>query len=90
MAYRQVTGLGKANSGNLPKIKPDKQHLMYYVMLYVDYDVLNLHIGHVQSSTTSSMPVSHAAAPSARLDCMQLYLVRCAQTIRRLAAKTFA
>ena len=54
------------------------------------YDELNLHIGHVQSSITSSLSVSHAAAPSARLDCMQLYLVRRAQTVRGLAAETFA
>ena len=59
-------------------------------MLCVDYDVLNLHIGHVQSSITSSLSVSHAAAPSARLDCMQLYLVRRAQTVRGLAAETLA
>ena len=59
-------------------------------MLYVDYDVLVLHIGHVLSPITSSLSVSHAAAPSAWLDCMQLYLVRCAQTVRRLAAETFA
>ena len=63
---------------------------MYYVMLCVDYDVLNLHIGHVQRPITSSLSVSHAAAPSARLDCMQLYLVCRAQTVRRLAAETFA
>ena len=63
---------------------------MYYVMMCVDYDVLILHISHVQSSITSSLPVTHAAAPSARLDCMQLYLVRRAQTVRRLAAETFA
>ena len=48
---------------------------MYYVILCVDYDVLNLHIGHVQSEITSSLSVSHAAVPSAWLDCMQLYLV---------------
>ena len=63
---------------------------MYYEMLCVKYDVLNLHIGHVQTSITSSLSVSHAAAPSARLDCMQLYLVHHAQTIRRLAAETIA
>ena len=67
---------------------------MYYVMLCVDYDVLVLHTGHVpspiMSSLSLSLSVSHAAAPSARLDCMQLYLVCRAQTIRRLAAETFA
>ena len=63
---------------------------MYYVMLCVDYGVLNLHIGHVQSSITSSLSVSHAAAPSAWLDCIQLYLVRRAQTVRCLATETFA
>ena len=63
---------------------------MYYAVLSVDYDVLNLHIGHVQSLTMSSLSVSHAAAPSARLDCMQLYLVCHMQTVRRLAAETFA
>ena len=52
--------------------------------------MLNLHIGHVQTLITSSLSVSHTAAPSARLDCMQLYLVRCAQTVRRLATETFA
>ena len=90
MAYRHVTGLGEANPGSLPKRKPDRQYVMYYVMLCVDYDVLNLHIGHMQNSITSSLSVSHAAAPSARLDCMQLYLVRRAQTVTRLAAETFA
>ena len=63
---------------------------MYYVMLCVDYDVLNLHIGHVQSEITSSLSVSHAAAPSARLDCMQLYLVHRVPTVSRLTAETFA
>ena len=63
---------------------------MYYVMLCVDYDVLYLHIGHVQSSITLSMPVSHAAATSVWLDCIKPYLVRHMQTLRRLAAKTFA
>ena len=63
---------------------------MYYVMLCGDYDMLNLHIGHVQSSITSRMSVSHAAAPSARLDCIQPYLVHCMQTVRRLVAVTFA
>ena len=58
--------------------------------MYVNYDVLILHIGHVQSLITSSLSVSHAAPPSAWLDCIQLYLVRRAQTIRRLAAETFA
>ena len=53
-------------------------------------DVLNLHIGRVQSSITLSMSISHAAAPSARLDCIQPYLVRRAQTVRCLATETFA
>ena len=57
------------------------------MMMCVNYDVLNLHIGHVQSWI---MSVSHAAAPSTRLDCMQLYLVHCVQTVKRLAAETFA
>ena len=90
MAYRHATRLSKANSGSLPKRKPDRQYLMYYLMLCVDYDILNLHIGHVQSSITSSLSVSHATVPSARLDCMQPYLVRRVQTVRRLAAETFA
>ena len=59
-------------------------------MLCGDYDVLNLHIGHVQSSITLSMSVSHAAAPYAQLDCIQPYLVGRAQTVRLLAAETFA
>ena len=63
---------------------------MYYVMLCVDYDVLVLHTGHVPSPIMSSLSVSHAAAPSARLDCKQLNLVRLAQTVRRLAAEMFA
>ena len=63
---------------------------MYYVMLCVKYDVLVLHIGHVLTPITSSLSVSHAAAPSARLDCMQLYLVRRMQTIRHLATEKFA
>ena len=90
MAYSHITGLGEADSRSIPKTKPDKQYLRYYVMLCGDYDVLNLHIGHVQSSITLSMSVSHAAAPSARLDCIQPYLVHHAQTVRRLAAETFA
>ena len=90
MAYCHITGLSKADSRSVPKTKPDRQYLRYYVMLCVDYDVLNLHIGHVQSSITLSMSVSHAAAPSAWLDCMQPYLVHRAQTIRHLAAETFA
>ena len=90
MAYGHATGLGEANSRSLLKIKPDRQYLMYYMILCVDYDVLNLHIGHMQNSITSSLSVCHAIAPSARLDCMQLYLVRRAQTVRRLAAETFA
>ena len=63
---------------------------MYYVMLCADYDVLNLHISRVQSSIMLSMSVSHAAAPSAQLDCMQPDLVSHAQIVRRLAAETFA
>ena len=63
---------------------------MYYVMLCVKYDVLVLHIGHVLSPITSSLSVSHAAALSTRLDCLQLYLVRHAQTVRRLAAEMLA
>ena len=90
MAYRHIVGLSEANLGCLPKRKWDSQYLSYYEMLCVDYDVLILHIGHVQTSITSSLSVSHAAAPSARLDCMQLCLVRCLQIVRRLAAETFA
>ena len=63
---------------------------MYYEMLCVDCNMLYVHIGCVQSAIMSSMSVSHAAAPSARLDCMQPYLVSHAQTIRHLAAETFA
>ena len=59
-------------------------------MLCVKYDMLILHIGHVQTLKTSSLSVSHAAAPSARLDCIQLYLVHRVQTVRRLAAETLA
>ena len=36
------------------------------------------------------MYVSHAAAPSVRLDCVLPYLESRAQTVRRLAAETFA
>ena len=63
---------------------------MYYAMLCGDYDMLNLHIGHAQSLIVSNLSVSHAAAPSARLDCMQLYLLHHVQTVRHLAAETFA
>ena len=90
MAYRHLTGLSEANPGSLPNTKLDRQYLMYYVMLCVNYDVLNLHIGHMQSSITLTMSVSHAAAPSVRLDCMQLYLVHRVQTVQHLAAETFA
>ena len=90
MAYRHVVGLSEENLGRLPKKKPARQHLRYYVMLCIKYDVLNLHIGHVQTSITSSLSVSHTAAPSVRLDCMHLCLVRHLQTVRRLAAETFA
>ena len=90
MAYCHVTGLGEADSRSVPKTKPDRQYLRYYVILCGDYDVLNLHIGRVQSSITLNTSVSHAAAPSARLDCIQPYLVRRAQTVRRLVAETFA
>ena len=58
--------------------------------LCADYDMLYVHIGCVQSPITLGMSVSHAAAPSARLDCIQLYLVCRAQTVRHLAAETFA
>ena len=50
-----------------------------YVMLCIDYDVLVLHNGHVLSPITLSLSVSHAAAPSARLDCIcsfALYIAR--------------
>ena len=47
---------------------------MYYKMLCVDCNVLYVHIGCVQSAIMSSMSVSHAAAPSARLDCMRFAL----------------
>ena len=90
MAYCRLIGLGKADSRSALKTKPDRHYLRYYLMLFGDYDVLNLHIGHVQSLIMLSMSVSHAAAPSAWLDCIQPYLVHCAQTIRRLAAETFA
>ena len=90
MAYRQPTGLRKADSRSVPETKPDIQYLRYYMMLSGDYDVLNLHIGHVQSWIMLSMSVSHVAASSAWLDCIQPYLVHCMQTVRRLAAETFA
>ena len=90
MAYRQLTGLSEANPGSLPKRKPVGQYLSYYEMLCVDYDVLILHIGHVLTSITSSPSVGHTTALSARLDCIQLYLVHRAQTVRHLAAETFA
>ena len=90
MAYHHVVGLSEANPGRLPKKKLARQHLRYYEMLCVDYDVLILHIGNVQTSITSSLPVSHATAPSAWLACMQLCLVCYLQTVRRLAAETFA
>ena len=48
--------------------KQARQDLSDYEMLCVDYDVLVLHIGHVLSPITSSLSVSHAATPSARLD----------------------
>ena len=79
MAYRHVVGLSEANLGRLPKRKRASQHLSYYEMLCVDYDVLILHIGHVLTSITSSLSVSHAAAPSAWLDCIcsfDLYIAR--------------
>ena len=59
-------------------------------MMCVKHDVLNLHIGHVQRPITSSLSVSHAAAPSAQLDCIQPHLVHHAQTVRHLATETFA
>ena len=90
MAYRHIIGLGKADSRSIPKTKPDRQYLRCYVILCVDYDVLYVQIGCVQSAITVSMSVSHAAAPSAWLDCIQPYLVCCVQTVRRLAAETFA
>ena len=79
MAYRYVVGLSEENLGHLPKGKQTSQYLNYYEMLCVDYDVLILHIGHVLTSITSSLSVSHAAAPSARLDCtcsFTLYVTR--------------
>ena len=58
--------------------------------LCAKYDVLNLHIGHVQTSITSSLSVSHAAAPSVRLDFVLKCLNNHMQTIRRLATGRFA
>ena len=63
---------------------------MYYEMLCVDCNVLYVHIGCVQSAITSSMFVSHAAAPSARLDFVLKHLARRVQTVRHLAAEMFA
>ena len=59
-------------------------------MLYVDYDMLSLHIGRVQSSITLSMSVSHATAPSVWLDFVLKHLAHRMQTVGRLAAETFA
>ena len=47
-------------------------------------------MGREQSSITLSMSVSHAAAPSARLDFVLKHLVHRAPTVRHLAAETFA
>ena len=90
MAYCYITGLSEADSRSIPKTKPDIQYLRYYVMLCRDYDMLNLHISRVQSSITLSMSVSHAAAPSAWLDFVLKHLLRCTQTVRRLATEMFA
>ena len=90
MAYRHVTGLDKGDSGSLSKRKPNRQYLMYYVMLCVDCNVLYVHIGCVQSAITSSMYVSHAAAPSAWLDSVLKCLESRSQTVSRLATETVA
>ena len=58
--------------------------------LFADYDMLNVHIGCVQSPIMLSMSVSHAAAPSAQLDFVLKYLESHAQTVRCLAAETVA
>ena len=63
---------------------------MYYMMLCVDCNMLYVLIGCVQSAITLSMSVSHAAAPSARIDFVLKHLVRHVLTVRHLAAKTFA
>ena len=79
MAHRQLVGLSEANPGQLPMTKWTRKDLSDYEMLCVDYDMLVLHIGHVLSPITSSLSVSHAAAPSVRLDCIcsyTLYIAR--------------
>ena len=63
---------------------------MNYVKLCVDYDVLYVHIGGVQSPIMSGMYISHAATPSARLDFVLKCLESRAQTVRCLAAEMFA
>ena len=56
----------------------------------VAYDVLYVTTGVCALSSTLGMYVSHATAPLVRLDCVLPYLESYTQTIRRLAAETFA
>ena len=70
--------------------EPIEQHCSYFVKLYVDCDMLYVHIGRVHSPITLGMYVSHAATPSVRLDFVLPYLESHMQTIRCLAAETFA
>ena len=63
---------------------------MYYMMLCVDCTMLYVHIGCVQRAIMSSMYVSHAAAPSTRLDFVLKCLESRVQTVRRFAAETLA
>ena len=42
MAYRQLTGLSEANSGGLPKTKPDDESYVYYMKMCVAYDMLHV------------------------------------------------
>ena len=60
------------------------------MILCVDYDMLYVHIGCMCSLILSGMSVSHAAAPSVRLGGVLPYLKSRVQTVRHLAAGTFA
>ena len=55
-----------------------------------NYDMLYATTGVCSQSNTLGMYLSHAAAPSVRLDCVLPYLESRAQTIRCLAAEIFA
>ena len=90
MAYCQPTGLCEANSRSLPKTEPIEQCHVYYMKMCVAYNVLYVATGVVHSPIMLGMYVSHAAAPSVRLDLVLPYLESCAQTVRRLAAERFA